>query len=250
MGSDLLLPLHAEKRVTRLLVAGTDLLFLLFAVTLFYGLFYPDDNKCEKLRTEDVCVDLVSRYFDTNQCQWSAVSGCTLDAPPVNIQFLAFACSLIILFTVLPRRLLQLLLEKICNKRPQVEDICLSSKTMLKAEPALFYSEGETSDFTKHISLDGLPITRHLVPYPLERLDSLIVQDELNAIVLSAKKLFTTTLKTAPLPWRMDPGQKHAEDPQVKQLAAMGSIMRWMYLHPDGTPLHSVLCRNCGMDPQ
>ena len=193
-------PSMQKTRVTRLLVAGTDLLFLLFAVTLFYGLFYPDDNECEKLRTEDVCVDLVSRYFDTNQCQWSAVSGCTLDAPPVNIQFLAFACSLIILFTVLPRRLLQLLLEKICNKRPQVEDICLSSKTMLKAEPALFYSEGETSDFTKHISLDGLPITRHLVPYPLERLDSLIVQDELNAIVLSAKKLFTTTLKTAPLP--------------------------------------------------
>jgi hypothetical protein len=248
-------PSIQKTRVTRLLVAGTDLLFLLFAVTLFYGVFYPDDNECEKLRTEEDCVDLQSRYKDQSQCSWSEEDGCELDAPAVTMQSLAMACSLIIVVTVLPRRLLQMLLEKVCNKRPILEDIGKSSKTSLKPEPAVFgtchedFTEHEPDDLTKRYADEAWvdseqgttdftanTNTNHVVPYRLGYCDSITAQEELNVIIVSAKELFNATLESAPLPWHMAPEEEHAQDPEVKQLAAMGSIMRWMYLHPDGTP--------------
>jgi hypothetical protein len=76
-----------------------------------------------------------------------------------------------------------------------------------------------------------------VAPYRLGYCDSITVQEELNVIIVSAKELFNATLESAPLPWHVDSVEEHTEDPEVKQLAAMGSIMRWMSLHPDGSPL-------------
>ena len=246
-------PSIRKSRVIRLLVAGTDLLFLLFAVTLFFGVFYPDDNECEKLLTEVECLELTSRYFHDSQCTWNSDNECRLDPPPLNMKFLAFACSLIIIVTVLPRRLLQMLLEDVCNRRPILEDIGKSSGKSLRSEPVTLgdpvdiFNEPDPQDLTRRYadeawvepqrSTDFSTLSNHVTPYRLGYCDSISIQEEINVIIVSAKELFNATLETAPLPWHMDTSEEHAQDPEVKQLAAMGSIMRWMSLHPDGTPI-------------
>jgi hypothetical protein len=261
-------PSIQKTRVTRLLVAATDLLFLLFAVTVFHGVFYPDDNECEALQTESECLALSSRYAATRQCSFDVDDGCSLASPSLNMQFLAFVSLWIIVLTLIPRRLLQLLLEKVCNKRPVLDESSVFSQA-LKEEPPVaedvansthhierrqiirLQSQRQASDdFT--FEKAGFDISSR-VPYFFSYCDTISAKDEVSVVHRSVLNYFKVILAKVELPWRSkNMFSKDNDDDDERSwgggrsdlgdsgersmtLATMGAIMRWMYIDANGT---------------
>ena len=260
-------PSIQKTRVTRMLVAGTDMLCFLFASAVFHGIFYPDDNQCEMLQSEEECLDLVSQYSGSQQCTFSDVDGCTLKAPPRNVQFLALISLLIILITLIPRRLLQLLLEKVCNKRPILDDASILSNS-LKEEPPVAESEAKWAVDRKKIvgASTSTPVSLtptvsgdtsddqsiHIRrPYFLNYCDSIVVEDEVRIVLESVKSYFNDVLAKTTFPWRAVHQQVNfeletsrttessdiLEKKTTFNLGKMGAMMRWLYVASNGTPL-------------
>lgn len=271
-------PSIPRTRVIRFLVMASDLLILIFADTVFYRAFYPDDNECEKHNgsSEEECVSDNSR-FDVSEdlCEWDSSNGeCTLKEPSLNAVFILQVTLLIIIFSAVPRRIVQLLLEKVCAKRPVLSDeswlraepaelkdksrkqpaVDSSSSALVKADESDSHEEpkgvlGE-DEFQVVIKEDTFreseapvsekqpqePTESGMAPYRLAYTDQFNAGEELNILVTSTKEFFNSTLESVAFPWRGNEEEANAAA-GGRQLALMGAIMTWMGVYADGTPV-------------
>ena len=126
-------------RLMRLFVATNDLLFIVFFNSLFYSIFYPDNNHCQDYSdtSEETCLHEQSKFeYSKPLCEWNEKSEvCSLRNPSDNIVFIVEVSMLIIIFSIVPRKLTQFLLEKFCSKRPVLESLGFSSSLFLRREP-------------------------------------------------------------------------------------------------------------------
>jgi len=124
-------------RNIRFLVAATDLLFIMFTLTVFYSLYYPDDNRCEDLSgtTEARCLSLSSN-FESNEslCSWSNDGRCEMKEIKLDLVFIVLVTLIAVSFSVIPRDMINAILVKICAKRPCLQNMSWSG-IFLFSEP-------------------------------------------------------------------------------------------------------------------
>jgi hypothetical protein len=188
-------PSMRKTRLIRFIVAASDLLFIIFANTIFYMIFYPDDGLCQSRANTSMenCLARDSRFeSDVSLCQWHNDGSCTLREPPFNLNFIIQVCMIVIVFSSIPRSIFQYLLEKICAKRPIIEDFGLSSSTLLADEPVpvnagykLRNQNGGRNDIIGRVSMD-IDVVTDL--YALTHCDHMSVQEEAE-VVLAEKPI-------------------------------------------------------------
>ena len=273
-------------RLIRFLVFCSDLLIVMTATSLFCFIFFPDDNRCEEKATFEECAGESaerSLYQKSKPlCEWypdrdpDTERLCSLRAIDWELTTLSIVAICLICITVFPRRFLQHVLEKICAKRPQFEDIGVDSTNLLTgsaedlrmkkmaeeedasvgyggSRPAKLtkYYEGEGADVHKTSIYKDLGENEDVVmspfnvmtrSYRLSYCDFISSQEELNVIIASAKELFNETLRNCKLPWRVNISNNIDVDYlDIRMLMKnYGQMMASMYhlgVHSDATPV-------------
>jgi hypothetical protein len=229
-------PSIEKPRLIRFFVVCTDVISIIFATTLFYQIYYPDDDTCEQKRYKDNCLNTDSAFrLGEKLCTWDEKSQfCVLKPPPFNMFFIVTVSMIILVLSMPFRRFLQVVLEKLCAKRPD------TAAFFLQDEPALWGGNSDEVDEEKQ-SIVAYPMVGKEAPaYRLAYCDSMTADAELNVLIASTKEFFNNTLAEVPIPWREN-GDETEAHLGGRQLALMGAIMRWMNVHPDGTPANLSL---------
>jgi len=231
-------PSIQQPRLIRFFVVCADVISIIFATTIFYQVYYPDDETCERKRYYDDCINTDSAFrLGEPLCTWDHQSNfCVLKPPPFNMFFIVTVSMIILVLSMPFRRFLQLVLEKACAKRP-----VLSSQTLLQNEPARWDSH-QNSDLVDQESqaLSYAMVGKEGPVYRFSYCDSMTADAELNVLIASTKEFFNNTLAEVPIPWREAIDETEARL-GGRQLALMGAIMRWMGVHADGTPVNLSL---------
>jgi len=119
--------------------------------TIFYSVFFPSTCKgysASSGGSNSTCLAQISSWSGRSTCEWHASnSECTINPPPNTLTFYATVAIIISLFIIFPSSVLSIIMEDICAKRPQLEDLGLDSRMYL----------GRPSDPSEN----GLPVSRH-----------------------------------------------------------------------------------------
>jgi hypothetical protein len=238
-------------RLIRYLVTCSDMLTIVFTTTIFFNIYYSDDDTCQDNNSDETaCLSEKSMFNSDNlKCEYdSSTQECSLRNPDISVLFLMQVSMIVVFFSILPRRCFQYALENICAKRPIMEDVDLNSATWLNKEPHPLGSskvnDDDAEDKVKKTKSDDRNIvvynpdsgetSESRIPYKLAYCDTIDAREELNVIIASTKEFFSTTLEVVPIPWRDFAGENGQN---TRQLALMGSIMHWMGVYADGTPV-------------
>ena len=87
-------PSLRKTRLIRWTKVCLALLIELFLVSLFYGMFYPDNGTCESYSYKSNCLILKNSVSGASLCKWeidvNVINGgkCTLNPPPYNLSFI------------------------------------------------------------------------------------------------------------------------------------------------------------------
>lgn len=130
-----------ETRLSRWFSVSISVMFGLFMDTLLFSSFFPDDGTCENYLTKSQCIAQYNSAAAQTLCIWSGSSdtdlsgsSCSLNPPPSDITF-AILLSTITLIFVLPTSIfIDFIRTGICNKRPDLEAIGLTSSYWLGTE--------------------------------------------------------------------------------------------------------------------
>lgn len=180
-------PSMRRSRMIRFIVAATDLLFIIFTNSVFYMIFYPDDGSCQthSNTSSNDCLSQRSKFQpDVSLCRWDDNGSCTLREPPFTLTFIMEVCMIVIVFSSIPRSLFQYLIEKVCAKRPIVEDIGMSASFALPQEPVPV-TAGYKVKQQGRILLD---VDVSTDSYALTHCDHMTIQEECE-VVLNEKPL-------------------------------------------------------------
>jgi hypothetical protein len=225
-------PSLREPRTIRLIIVCTDILLLLFLDSLFYGLYYKDDGTCESLSakygfTINDCLREPSPIQGVSKCQWQETDEiCSLRPPPATITFFIFVTMIVTVLTVIPSIVLHTLLTDVCPRRPQFrfwsteEDDEFMSPTITR--------KSELGHFLKDIDAKSDHSARQVERYAY--MEQLTVEEEANLILAAAEATMAASLKTNPLPWRVDTLTSHKN-------YAINHAMELLGVYPDGSPV-------------
>jgi hypothetical protein len=260
-------PSIRQTRLMRFLVAANDLLFIIFCNSLFYSLFYPDDNHCQRYLTSTSCLEEPSHFeYSQHLCHWDSQKElCSLRRPPDTVMFIVQVSMLIIVFSIFPRRLIQFILEKVCSKRPEIS---LSSEgILLSSEPQiLIHSSYHNRKYSPHLSLSlgsdgdaslqkqrlggasemGVTVKMANDPtlYPHQICDRQSPEEEVQTIITLTKQYFQILIERLEAPWSRKRGgaavnagagsaAAGGEDP-TQHYQLMKYVMKDLQINPKG----------------
>ena len=213
-------PSMRRSRLIRFLVAASDLMFVIFVNTVFYSVFYPDDNTCQdhSFTSPEKCLADDGKFDPSESlCQWHSNGDCTLREPPFNVRFIVSVTMIVIVFAAIPRSIMQFLLEKICARRPAMEDVGLKPQDFLQAEPApASGSHGDSLTEKTAFEINNPSMGKgpragmtaaDVEPYALAQCDHMNAKDEVNLLVNTAKDYMSSSSRSsagAPMVFMMD----------------------------------------------
>jgi hypothetical protein len=116
-------PSLRRSRLIRFIVAMSDLLLIVFTNTIFYQIYFPDNGDCQDRSntSADQCLSPKSDFeLGRSLCVWRDNGLCELRQPPLDVKFIVQVCMIVIVFSSIPRTLVQFLLEKVCARTPQM----------------------------------------------------------------------------------------------------------------------------------
>jgi hypothetical protein len=126
-----------NRRFVRFIKAFSDIGYLLFVDTLFFGIFYADQGTCEAYDTESACLHPMNAATGSQLCSWGGttapilsstsshtilqVGKCSLVPPPNNLTFTMLLTALTIIVGLPLQIFLDFILVEICAKEANWE---------------------------------------------------------------------------------------------------------------------------------
>jgi hypothetical protein len=201
-------PSLREPRYIRFLIIATDVLILLFLDSLFFGIYYADDGTCEGLsgysgHTMQDCLRKPSPVEGVTKCQWDPVDElCTLRPPPSTIIFFMIITVIVTILTVIPSIILHLLLTDICPRRPHFGFLSFDDDDDDDLISPIVTRKSELGTFLKGTEAESIHTSRQVERYAY--MEYLTIEEEANLILAAAEATMAASLKSNPLPWRVD----------------------------------------------
>lgn len=182
-------PSLAISRTIRFCTVCNDLIIIIFVSCLFYGLFYPDDKECEK---HDNAIDCTREdsQFESNKsmCEWNTDT-CSLRPPPTTVQFIASVCIAIIILSIVPRMVLQFIIEKYCNSSSSRTNV--NNKTFRSLESGREESLEDPATIERRRTLSPYYITDNMTP-----------TEEVLHIIRASREFLQHNMSRLPMPWK------------------------------------------------
>ena len=234
-------PSLRKARVIRFAVAVNDVIWLTFACAVMYSLLYPSDDVCSKILVEGDCASTSQTFVsDSLPCVWDSTEGCLAGSSPPTVTTAMVIVCLCIALSVLPRQVVQAILENVCSRRPCLEDCGMNSGAILGELPESWESaaqrhgrgmydstiistflaktEGNKSFHNASNSVewlaepnasafDGGDVFKYnswstlTKPYCLGHCDSITTVDELDLLTSASSNYFRNALHRMPFPW-------------------------------------------------
>ena len=248
-------------RFVRFLVALNDIIFILFAVAVLFGVLFPYDNSCLRHsgRGESDCLSEKLIFgMGGSVCDWNESDGtCSFRLPSTSITFVMTLSAAIVMLVCVPRTIIQFILENVCTKRPLLEDVVLNTDMWQANEPVPLADElslrgkreGHYHLEKPHDKGGRLQTTAGVVKrkqaeaavsplsgyrYPLAIHDNVPLAEELEAITTAATNFCHDTMELMPLS-RNESADAHSEH-EARQVASMHATTRLLNARIDGTP--------------
>lgn len=225
-------------RLIRFLTVLTNLMFIFFVDSLFFGIYFNNDGSCEALSfTESVtCLKQQSDYqSSSSKCEWNETSQiCSLRPPPSNFEFYIIVSILITIFTVIPYVFCESILREICALRPVFADSYNAANNTLEriklkyaARPSKLHKFAQMMDKRGIGKLQARDELLDLYAY----YDQATVEEETNFLLSCIHEMLSTEVQTSAYPWR---SQDISSKEQLK--TSRKTIMSKLHVHEDGTP--------------
>lgn len=177
-----------KTRVLRFMTLFKTVLCTIFISTVFFSVYYPVDSTCVTLSetSAEECLAAPSRILRSlSECDWDEGSGsCTLRPPPRSFAFVITVSVLTTLVLAPLDMVVFLVLNVLCNRRPQLEAFGLDSYYWLGG------SSNAPATFTDmNVSRAVLYVLRSLHAFELRLNEDSCSADELETMLFVLPQL-------------------------------------------------------------
>ena len=120
-------PTQKFNRTLRWTSLTMSFLLNLFFVTVFFGVFYPDNGLCEDHHNMESCLKPDNRVTNTNLCSWNideatGDGSCGINKPPRTFVYLIVIVMVVVVISIPFQVAYDYLLVNVCMRRPRFED--------------------------------------------------------------------------------------------------------------------------------
>ena len=249
-------------RTIRFLVVVTDVLLLLFADSVFYGVLFPDDGTCtayDNTNAEDCMAEPSGFVAGESMCLWDEEKSiCELRPPPTSIEFYMIVAIAVTTASVGPQGFCHILLEEICALEP----VFFGKLTRHDNTVANQFADSDSDDNSielapnvlddkwekakdKHMFYDDFDTKKLYQRFSYY--DYTTAEEEAAMLLRFISSSLESRSKCAPIPWRHD--RKPIDGLSAANLEA---IMGQLGVHADGSPVQLSWVKRflCGTTPR